>query len=170
MRCKINNKKFTGFTLIELVVGVTVFVIVISIVVNLFVLGLKGQRKFLAIQNVQDNARYLLEFIAKEIRMSTINNSASNSLNITRPDGEVVTYVFTGQTIDRLTANPSTTGPLNSNEVLISGGFYTTGIGLDDSQQPRVTIVMKIEATGEKKEQESEINIQTTLCPRNLEI
>lgn len=163
-------KKNKAFTLIELMVGVTIFIVVISLVVSLFMMGVKGQRKLIAIQNIQDNARYLLEFMAKEIRMSVINNSTAETLNITRPDGESVSYVFTNQRIDRLTDGPSTSGPLNSDEILVNGLFYTLGVGQGDNQQPRVTIVMKIEIAGNRQEEKSEVNIQTTICPRNLEI
>lgn len=162
-------KKSKGFTLIELVVAIAIFIVIISIILSLFVTGLKGHRKVMAIQNVQENGLFLLEFIAKEIRMSEIRdvtpNGNSASLYIKRADGENITYSFSGGTVDR--TSPSTSGPLNSGEVSVSGSFYIMGIG-DDNQQPRVTIVMKVETVG-KAEEKSEISIQTTLSPRNLE-
>lgn len=167
MKYKRYNK---GFTLVELMVGITIFVVVISIVVSLFMMGIKGQRNLITIQTIQDNARYLLEFIAKEIRMSVVDNSTAETLNITRSDGESVTYSFINQRIDRLTSSPSTSGSLNSDQVLIDGRFYTMGVGRSDGQQPRVTIVLKVKITDDKAEKESEVNLQTTVCPRNLEI
>lgn len=159
-----------GFTLIELVIAIGIFVIVVSVALSLFLTGLAGHRKTIAIQNVQDNARYLLEFVAKEVRMSEIKNANYYRLVITRPDGEEITYAFEGGNIQRtITGNPSGSGPMNSNEVSISGQFYTLGIGKDDNQQPRVTIVMKAETTG-KTEEKARIELQTTLNPRNLEL
>lgn len=160
--------KKNAFTLIELIVGMTIFIIVISVVLSLFMTGLRGQRNIIAQQNVQDNARYLLGFIAKELRMGEIDSVSNSTLEITRPDGESVTYVFNSadKTIER--TDSSTSGPINSDNVLITGSFYGLGIG-DDNQQPRITIIMKVETIGEKEEEKVEINIQTTLSQRNLE-
>lgn len=159
------NKK--GFTLIELIIAIAIFVVVTSLVVSLLMTSLKGQKKVIAIQNVQDNARYLMEFMAKEIRMSDIDSATYYTLNISRPGGESVSYSFVGDNIIR--TDSSMSGPINSNQVLVNGRFYATGIGSGDNQQPKVTIVMKVETQG-KPEEESEISIQTTLTPRNLEL
>lgn len=172
MKQKDKNRK-KGFTLIELIVAIAIFIVVISVVLSLFVTGLKGYRKVIAIQNVQDNARHLLEFISKEIRMSEINSATSTTLNITRPNGENVIYFFTTETVDGKTLgrinreDSSTSGPINSEEISVIGNFYIMGIG-SDNQQPRVTIVIKVETVG-KPEEKSEINIQTSLSPRDLE-
>jgi len=159
-----------GFTLVELIVATAVFVVVISVVLSLFMMGIRSQRKVVALQNVQGNARYLLAFIAKEIRMSEINNITSTTLDITRPDGESVRYFFnnTQGKIER--TDSSTSGPINSGEVSVTGSFYGLGIGKGDGQQARATIVMKAETSSVKPEEKAEINIQTTLNPRNLDI
>lgn len=169
MNYKTNKKN--AFTLVELLIAVTVFVVVVSVVLSLFITGLKGHRKVIAIQDIQDNARFLLGFIAKEIRMSEINgNPTSSTLEITRSDGEQITYIFDGQNIQRtITDNPDDSGPINSEEVLITGSFYTMGIGKNDDQQPRVTIIIKAEKVNVKPEEEAEINIQTTLSQRDLD-
>lgn len=159
-----------GFTLIELMVAMAIFVIVISVVLSLFTMGIRSQRKIIALQNVQDNARYLLGFIAKEVRMSEINSVSSAGLNITRPDGESVSYFFNNSQGKIERTDSSTSGPINSGQVSVTGSFYGLGIGRGDGQQARVTIVMKVETSGAKVEQKAEINIQTTLNPRNLDI
>lgn len=159
-----------GFTLIELIVGMALFVLVISIILNLFTTALRAQRKIIAQQNAQDNARFLLGFIAKEIRMSEIDSVSSNILNITRHDGESVTYVFNNAEKKIERTDSSTSGSINSDEVLVTGSFYDLGVGVGDSQQPRVTIAIKIETNSVKSEERAEINIQTTLSQRNLDL
>lgn len=160
-----------GLTLIELLVAMAIFIVVISVVINLFTISLRGQRKVVASQNLQDNAKYLLGFMAKEIRMSQINSVASTTLGITRSDGEDITYFFDGTNIQRtVVGDPSSSGPINSDEVLITGSFYGLGIGKGDNQQARVTIVIKIETIGTKPEEKAEINLQTTLCQRGFDI
>ncbi len=159
------NKKF-GFTLVELLVGMAVFSLVIGIAVNLFAASLRNQRKSIAIQNVQDNGRYLMSFVAKEVRMSEIRTSdgASAILYIYHSEQGDITYVFTGTQITR------NGEAISSDEVQVQGMFYIDGreSGGDD-EQPRVTIVMKAQTTGAKIEEQAEINLQTTLSQRKLD-
>ena len=162
-----NNK---GFTLIELIIAMTIFVIVISLILTLFMMGIRAQRKVIAIQNVQDNARYLLGFIAKEIRMSTINSVTTTTLDIIRPDGESVSYFFDDSEAEIERTDSSTSGPINSGQVSVTGSFSGLGIGTGDVQQARVTITINVETSGIKVEEKAEIDIQTTLNPRNLDI
>ena len=66
---KSNNKKDSfvsgrGFTMIELIIAVGIFVIIVVIVTSLLITSLKGQRKTFALQNAQDNARFLIGFMA----------------------------------------------------------------------------------------------------------
>ena len=87
----------------ELIVSLALFSIVIVVVLGLFSMGITAQRKVLALQDVQDNARFMLEFMAKEIRMSIINGGDSSVLNITLPNGERIQYIFVNGDIERRT-------------------------------------------------------------------
>jgi prepilin-type N-terminal cleavage/methylation domain-containing protein len=161
-----------GFTMIELLIAIAIFIIVIAIVFSLFLTSLKSQRKTIAIQNVQDNARFLLEFIAKEVRMSTIRdltyNGEVSDLYITRHDGEDIDYSFnaTDKTIERFDSTGSG-GPISSEEISVTGKFYVEGFGCADSLQPKVTIVLKVTTAEPEK---AEIVVQTALSLRNLEM
>ena len=172
----IYNKDKKGFTLVELIVGVAIFSLVIMIAVSLLTAALRAQRKSIAIQNVQDNSRYLIGFIAKEIRMSEIKNldGPSATLSIYHLEHLDVEYKFTGNT-----GNPNTewqitrkdvdgVATLNSDEVKVEGTFYVDGKGVDE-KQPRVTIIMKVRTTGDKVEERAEINLQTTLSQRDFD-
>src|SRR4030043_557205 len=93
------KKKNSGLSMVELIVTVAIFIIAITIVASLFVSTLKGFRKNIALQNVQDNARFMIDFITKELRMSTINSADSNNsptLSIIRSDNTNVSYSFSG--------------------------------------------------------------------------
>ena len=158
-----NQKR--GFTLIELLVGVAVFALAITIATGLLMTGFRSQRKSIAIQNVQDNARYLFGFMAKEIRMSVFNavDGEITQLNITHPVNGSVTYSFTGTQILR------NNQPINSDEVQIDGRFFIDGKTSGDNQQPKVTIVMEVTNIGTKTEEQAEIILQTTLSQRELD-
>lgn len=175
------HKANKGITLIELIIAMAIFVIVISVVLSLFMTGLKGQRRVITLQNLQDNARFLLGFMAKEIRMSNINNVVNGEtliLDITHPISGDIIYTFTGAPdydIKRRFLDPGPPaqfleGAINSGEVLITGSFSLSGIGIGDGQQPRVTITVNVETVGVKVEEKAEVTLQTTVSPRNLEI
>ncbi len=154
-----------GFTLIELLVSITIFSLVISIALGLFTTIIRNQRKSMAIQNVQDNGRYLLGFMAKEIRMSEITSSdgESFSLDISHLEHGDITYLFSGGQI------LSNAEPINSDEVQVEGKFFVDGKTGGDNKQPRVTVVMKVKTTGIKTKEQAEINLQTTLSQRKLD-
>jgi len=159
------RKSLTGFTLIELLVGVAVFALVITIALSLFMSALRSQRKSIAIQNVQDNARYLFSFMAKEIRMSQLNavDGEITQINIIHPVNGSVTYSFNGTQILRNGQS------INSDEVQIDGRFFIDGKAAGDNQQPRVTLVMEVTNIGTKAEEQAEIKLQTTLSQRELD-
>jgi len=168
LKNKKNNKSKSlpagrqGFTMIELVVALAIFIVVITLVFGLFINSLKGYRRAIASQNVQDNARFLLGLIAKEIKMSDINSVSSNVLDIIDQEGSPVVYSFNGtdQTIER------NNNQINSQEVSVTGNFSALGIGLNNDQV-RVTISLKVETTDPDK---ADIVVQTTISPRNIEL
>lgn len=174
------NKKSKGLTLIELIVAMGIFSVIIVIVVGLFVATLKGYRKSAALQNVQENARFLLDFMTKEIRQSTITSVVGaggyhgNTLNIRRPDNTNITYIFDGTNIQRtVVGSPSSSGSINSQQVMVSGGFFisgTTGGTGADSFQPKVTISLKVQTQATKAEERAAIDLQATLSQRILDI
>ena len=161
-------KQNKAFTLIEVLIAISIFVVVITIVLSLFSAAIRGYRKVIAMQNVQENARFLLEFMTKEIRMSTISSYTQNTLNIVRSDNQAVAYVFSGGKL--LRTSPSSSGAISSEEVFISGRFYAEGIGAGDNLQPKVTIMMSVEGIGAKIEEKAKINLQTTLSQRLIDL
>lgn len=151
-----------GFILIELLVAMAIFVVVITVVFDLFSSAIRGQRRVIAMQNTQENARFMLEFMAKEIRMSEINGGDTNSLDITRSNGDAVHYLLSN---GKLYQNDI---QVNSDEISVDGGFYIVGIG-EDGLQPRVTIVFKVQGVGSRPEEQAFMNVQTTLSQRVLD-
>lgn len=62
-----------GFTLIEVIVSVSLFVVIVLSATSIFKLAIDGQRSAIATQNVQESLKFFLEVIAKEIRMAQKN-------------------------------------------------------------------------------------------------
>jgi len=154
---KIKNKK--GFTLLEMLIGIAIFTLTIATAIGLFTTAIESQRKSRVVQNVQENGRFLMWYASKEIRMSTINNSEdgeTNTLELTHPDHGNVNYSFADGELLRSGEK------LNSDEVYVTGKFSINGKTSGDNEQPRVTIVMKVQTISTKKEEKAEINLQTT--------
>lgn len=68
-----DNSDRTGFTLMEMIVAVALFLIVITICIGIFVSSLRANRKFVRMQKVQNDIRYIIDIISKEIRLGTID-------------------------------------------------------------------------------------------------
>ncbi len=163
MELEVKNK---GFTLVELLVAMAAFGIIIITVGNIASTVIKGQRKAFAIQNAQEAGRFLSETMFKELRTSAINTGAGSgltTLNITNADSQTFDYQF-DNTNKKLLRNGQVTSPSN---VEITGSFYVQAYTFPSAPARKVvTIVMKIETSGNRPEEATVINLQNTIAPR----
>ncbi|HNW55662.1 MAG TPA: type II secretion system protein [bacterium] len=74
MRGGQQNKK--AFTLIETMVSVAIFAILIVSATNIFLSIIRSQRNTLSAKNAQESISYVLESMAKEIRMAKIDDGS----------------------------------------------------------------------------------------------
>lgn len=65
-RNKLITKNKKGFTLIEVMVSVTLFVVIMMAVTNIFKMVIDAQRNAIAAQNVQESLKYFLKSLAKK--------------------------------------------------------------------------------------------------------
>ena len=63
-------KSGAGFTLVEMLVAMAIFVIVVAIISGLFVHAIQGQRRNLAYQELLDQTSYVMERMSRSIRMA----------------------------------------------------------------------------------------------------
>lgn len=156
-------RKNKGFTLIELIVALSIFGLIIPATMNIFLSGIEGQRKSYAIQIAQENIRYALESMSKEIRMSRIKDTSTiNTLNITayKSTGvEDVTYSLSSGKIMR-NGQAITSSKMN----VTSMKFYLSNVG-DPSSTATIAIIMEsLEGESQKR---AKINLQTTVSTRD---
>ena len=74
-----------GFTLVEVLISVTLFVMIMLSATQIFELVISSQRSAIATQNVQESLKYFLEVIAKEMRMAQKNQGVCPGI----PDNEI---------------------------------------------------------------------------------
>jgi len=67
------RKNQKAFTLIEMIISVSIFVLVLVIATNIYLVINNTQRKVVTMQRIQSDVRYLFEAIAQEIRLGQIN-------------------------------------------------------------------------------------------------
>lgn len=162
-----------GYTLIELIIAIFIFSILTTIASGGFVSTLSLQRKALNIKRVEENGRFILEMMAREIRLANPINSpdtncpTSNSvLNFQHPINGNIEYSLIGNIVHR---------KVNGVDSIISGSdveilrlnFCISGNTPNDGKQPKVTIILSLKSGGGAKEAVI-LDLQTTVSQRIL--
>lgn len=167
---KIYNLKFRrGFTMIELLVAMGVFITIVSVSIGIFVRSLRAQRNIVNLMAVNDNASLSIEQMAREIRTGRdFYSSASDELKFTNYQQLAVTYRWNeaNETLERGEANIFK--PITANDVKIKNlKFALAGENEDDSNPTRVTIAVSV-GTNQRDLQGVVTNLQTTVSARSL--
>jgi prepilin-type N-terminal cleavage/methylation domain-containing protein len=168
MELEVKNK---GFTLVELLIALAVFSMIVIAMSATAVSVIKSQRKGFILQESQETARYILESVGKEIRMSIIDSADTgggsvNLLNITNARGESVDYRFSSQKFQRQ-IDGSGWQDLSPSNLKIDGSFYirkTVSLPV----RAAVTLVIQVSSQG-RAEEETEIDLQSTLSSRSFQ-
>ena len=152
---------------------VTVFIVSIlfTIAGGIFVQALDIQRRAFAIQDLEENGRFSLEVMAREIRFGEVQSADTNCpaspttiLSITHPINGNVEYSLQSGRIHRIVEGEDTVITASDVEVT-SLSFCIDGVTEGDFKQPRVTISLALKA-GEIDPQTLEL--QTTITQRLL--
>lgn len=166
-----NSQK--GFTLIELLISVIVFSILIGIAGGVFVSALNLQRRAINMKKIEENGRFILEFMAREIRVANPITTADNNcptagssvLNFSHPVNGNIEYSLVNKEVHRKIGTEDTI--ISNPDVEITRlNFCISGNAAGDNKQPRVTILLGLKA-GSGKEEVS-LDLQTTVSQRNL--
>lgn len=185
------HKKATknkGFTLIEIIVAISIFTIILFISTGSILSVLDANRKSQNLRSVMDNLNYTLEAVTRTIRfgenyhcditsgsISVPSDCASgaSSISVTNSSGSQVIYRLTGSVIERSTNGGATYSPLTSSNVTITRlTFWVLGsapyAGGVDVLQPRVIMVIS-GYVGAKPTSRSTFTLQTTISQRVID-
>jgi prepilin-type N-terminal cleavage/methylation domain-containing protein len=177
------NKKFKkSFTLIELMVSVTVFCLIAASASGVFTSVLQAQRKLLAMQELLSQTSYLEEYMSRAIRMArkdvlgTCITAKSNydivsgqSIRFVNYKGECQEFYLSSSHL--MEDKDGVVSELTSDALAVDNfNINLLGNSQSDNFQPRATLFLKMKGTGSRAEQQVEIQIQTTISQRKLDV
>lgn len=160
----------SGFTLVEMLVASLIFSIIVLAVSGIFTQILDNERRAFAAEKIQENGLFILETMAREIRVSRIQNQDSTdcsatTLTVNHPVNGTVTYALAGGALTR-TAGGITTD-LSSSDIAFSRlNFCVLGSAPSDQKQARVAILASIQnKTGKII---LTVNLETSVSSRDV--
>ncbi len=173
-----HSDKFTasdrnGFTLVELLVASSIFLILISLAAGAFINTLRTSRVISDLAESMSNSSFVLEQIAREVRFGFDFQPTSgeiDTLTFTNSDGELVSYTLItsgsyagiGRCVGIGCRNHEL---ITSPDVYIENfKFILFGTERGDGFPPRVTILITV-----RGEKDIRVNLQTTISSRIID-
>jgi len=185
---KINSKlRFlkSGFTLLEMIISIGIFSVIVIAAIGITLSVSNAQIKTANIQAIQDNIRFSLELITKEMRtgskytLTSICAGPGSEISFDTALDEKRVYFLDSANKRIMRAKEMITtsdcdgsskkaAPFTAEDVFVDRLiFLTTGNlrGPVDGQ-PRITILLKVRSKSPKFELESSMDLQTTVVQR----
>jgi len=182
---KYNHNK-AGFSLMEMLLAISIFVIIMLSATRIFQLVVQGQRQAIAAYHVQENLKYFFEVMSKEVRMATMDTAGdcypidavdqlytaeTNNLYFKNYDGQCVHYFIANDNgVDRfkiergLNSGYITTSNININSLKFDVKSKTG----TQAEQASVTVNLEAEAIAPELDK-SQMTLQTTITSRYYE-
>lgn len=171
-----------GFTLVESLVAISIFVIVFSVAIGGFVAALRTQRQIQSLISANSNASLIIEQMAREMRTGLGFQTSVSAycpypalpceLAFTTGRNESVVYLWdkiNGSIVRRNGAGDLI--PITAENVAVRYlgfkvlGECTSPTGMP-SHGPRVTVVLGVSPKGERGVNDTVTEIQTTVASR----
>lgn len=185
MRRPANNH--SGFTLVELLVAITLFSLVIGGAVNILFSSIASQRRTLAQRQLISEASFLQEYMGRAIRQAKkelvtpatcltgvgtgynyeVTYSGQGLKFINQQDQCEELYVDNGRLKEAL---DGVSQFLTPDEITVADlKFSVTGASQTDNLQPKVTFYLDLKTAGQKAESQVELKTQTTISERRID-
>ena len=173
-----NLKPNKGFTLVEMLVAISTFMVVMLVAAGSLVSIIDGSNKAQSLKSAINNLNFALESMGKNIRVGTgysgetcssLDSSCAGISFKSYKNDEYITYRFNNEAIERcigvssVCSSGSTFTRLTAPEVKITDmKFYIRG-----NVPQRVLITISGEA-GNKERLKTKFNLQTTVAQRSI--
>ncbi len=164
---KILNKTEKGFTLIELMVSVSLFTVVVMISMGAIFTVVDANKKAQTLKTVMNNLNFALETMTRTIKTGTMGNVTDSTISIVDQDGKTVIYSYiqavgaVNGKIEKCIDSAGCGKYITAPEVNIKNLKFIKAGGT----QPMV--VMVVQGTAKLSEKiSSDFNIQTAITQR----
>ncbi len=185
-------KKNSGYSLIEVLVAISVFTIIMTISMGSILSIFDANKKSKNLQTVMDNLNLAVESMTRSIRFGTAYhcditvlplsstrdcNTGATSISFTDASGRSVSYSTTSTQIYR-SINGGSSYAMTSSDVIITNlTFYVVGSAPyssgSNTQQPEVIMVMKgyvgVQTNARTIDRSSTFTLETTVSERNFD-
>lgn len=162
------SKLVSGFTLIELMVAVSIFMIIMIMAMGSVIVVSDVSKKADKLRNSMDSVNFAMESMTRSIRMGTNYESGDDSISFISSDGKNILYYKDGFVLKRCVDSNINCVDMVSSEVKVDTlQFYVKGTQAGDTIQPSVYIIMK--GVVDIKGTEYSFALQTMASQRNLE-
>lgn len=188
-----NNQinKVTGFTLIEIMVATSIFIIIMLMAMGSLMIASDSSRKSQAIRQSMDNISFAMEDISRTLHSAKEYNCVSGGVSLPLTSGATLdcplsgsggsALAFTpvghtqpdtafqksGTTIQRCDVTNGCVDIIAPNVSISTLKFFVVGSSISDSLQPMVYIIIKGDVT--VKNQTTSFAIQTIVSQRSAE-
>jgi prepilin-type N-terminal cleavage/methylation domain-containing protein len=158
-----------GFTMVELLVAMGIFLIVVTVSSVIFVNSLKSQRLLTALMAVNDNAVLSLEQMTREIRTGTNFSGSDSELIFVNAKGESAVYrLDAAKNVLEKGVNGVFSAITADNVEVKTFRAILRGHNPGDGEPPRITVSLRV--SGKLKDlREIITNLQTTVSARNID-
>jgi prepilin-type N-terminal cleavage/methylation domain-containing protein len=188
-----NQRRISGFTLVELLVAIALFSILVSIAAGGFVRALRSEREVSSMMSAESNISIALEEMTREMRTGYLfchdigSTSPSPSCSCSSPTGqppwtcqslefynvagEKIDYVLQDGVLERSDGaeNGGALTPLTSSNVSTTYlGFTLFGNLETDTWNPRITVAVSVEPS-DSTISWSAANLETTVSARTFD-
>jgi len=177
-----------GFTLVELLIAVGLFLVIMVIALGAILAVLDAGREARSLKAVMTNLNFAVEAMSREIKFGTEyycgvttsttwtpqnctggGNAAQPAITFITSTGIDTIYRLNGTQLEKSINNGSTYIGVTSPEIIIQDlKFYVFGASVADTNQPRVLMIVRGYA-GSKPTVQSRFVIQTSVSQRVLD-
>jgi len=165
---KINLQKNSGFTIIETMIAVSIFLIVVTIGIGSLLNTTLLQSKSQDMRSIMDNLSFIMEDMSRNIRTGYNYGGGGMQISFTSFDNIPYAYNIESSQINKFIDGVSF--PLSSSEISFKSGsgFTIVGATPGDDLQPFVTIKLVGEITS--KGVVTPFSLQTSVSQRLVDI
>lgn len=166
------RKSGAGFTMIELLVAMVLFVTIVSMVSVIFITSIRAERQIVALIAANDNTFQALEQMSRAIRVGrSFNIPSPAEMDFLNPQGERIHYRHNGSALEWAVGDSSLLWKkfTADNVKINSFEIRPRGERPNDFEPARITLILSVGAKGAPNVENIFTHIQTTTTVRNLD-